>query len=118
MVSASLPSESCYVRADISNQDEAHALIDGTIERYGQLDFLINNAGWTTSIPHDQLDDLTDEEEGEHPKEACALAKLCDKLCEDYELCGMNIPDRLGVSVLEPEIADRYTAYCVPTSPH
>jgi ketoreductase RED2 len=49
------------VRADISNQDEAHALVDSTIERYGQLDFLINNAGWTTSIPHDRLDDLTDE---------------------------------------------------------
>jgi len=60
-VSASLPGESCYVRADISDQAEAHALIDGTIERYGRLDFLINNAGWTTSIPHENLDELTDE---------------------------------------------------------
>ncbi len=60
-VSASLPGESCYLRADISDQDEAHALIDDTIERFGQLDFLINNAGWTTSIPHENLDDLTDE---------------------------------------------------------
>ena len=60
-VSASLPGESCYVRADISDQREAHALIDGTIERYGRLDFLINNAGWTTSIPHENLDELTDE---------------------------------------------------------
>jgi hypothetical protein len=82
-----------------------------------------NNHGEQPVAPSDDisnafLDDLTDEEEGEHPEEACALAKLCDKLCEDYELCGMNIPDRLGVSVLEPEIADRYTAYCVPTSPH
>jgi ketoreductase RED2 len=60
-VSASLPGESCYLRADISNQAEAHALIDDTVERYGQLDFLINNAGWTTSIVHDDLDALTDE---------------------------------------------------------
>lgn len=60
-VSASLPGESCYVRADISDQTEAHALIDAAIERYGQLDFLINNAGWTTSIPHGNLDELTDE---------------------------------------------------------
>jgi ketoreductase RED2 len=60
-VSASLPGESCYLRADISNQAEAHALIDDTVERYGQLDFLINNAGWTTSIAHDDLDALTDE---------------------------------------------------------
>ena len=60
-VSDSLPGESCYMRADISNQDEAHALIDDTVERYGQLDFLINNAGWTTSIAHDDLDALTDD---------------------------------------------------------
>ena len=60
-VSESLPGESYYLRADISNQDEAHALVDDTVERYGQLDFLINNAGWTTQVPHEHLDDLTDE---------------------------------------------------------
>ncbi|MGB0114204.1 MAG: SDR family oxidoreductase [Ilumatobacteraceae bacterium] len=60
-ISADLPGTSSYIRADISNQDEAHGLIDQTIERFGQLDFLINNAGWTTSIPHENLDDLTDE---------------------------------------------------------
>lgn len=60
-VSASLPGDSAYIRADISVQDEAHHLIDDTIERYGRLDFLINNAGWTTSVPHHDLDALTDE---------------------------------------------------------
>ena len=60
-VSGALPGESCYVRADISVQAEAHALIDDTIERFGQLDYLINNAGWTTVVPHENLDELTDE---------------------------------------------------------
>lgn len=60
-VSASLPNESCYVRADISDQEQAHHLIDATIDRYGRLDYLINNAGWTTSIPHEDLDALTDD---------------------------------------------------------
>lgn len=60
-VSASLPGESAYVRADISDQDEAHALVDSTVEQYGQLDILVNNAGWTTQIPHEDLDALTDD---------------------------------------------------------
>jgi ketoreductase RED2 len=60
-VSASLPAESVYLRADISDQAEAHALVDDTIDRFGRLDYLINNAGWTTVVPHEQLDGLTDE---------------------------------------------------------
>ncbi len=60
-VVASLPGTAVYARADISNQKEAHWLIDSTIERFGKLDFLINNAGWTTEVPHHELDDLTDE---------------------------------------------------------
>ena len=60
-VAASLPGTAAYIRADISNQKEAHWLIDSTIERFGKLDFLINNAGWTTEVPHHELDDLTDE---------------------------------------------------------
>ncbi len=50
-----------YVQADISDQAQGHALIDATIERFGQLDILVNNAGWTTLVPHHRLDDLTDE---------------------------------------------------------
>ena len=60
-VSESLPGESTYVQADIADREQGRALVDRTVERYGRLDFLINNAGWTTSIPHHQLDDLTDE---------------------------------------------------------
>jgi ketoreductase RED2 len=60
-VAQSLPTESVYIRADISNQDEAHGLIDDTIARFGQLDILVNNAGWTTVVPHPNLDELTDE---------------------------------------------------------
>ncbi len=60
-VSAALPGESIYVRADISDQAEGHALIDATIERFGGLDVLVNNAGWTTVVPHADLDGLTDE---------------------------------------------------------
>lgn len=60
-VSESLPGESIYVQADISDQDQGQALLDATIERFGKLDILVNNAGWTTVVPHNKLDDLTDE---------------------------------------------------------
>ena len=60
-VAAALPGESAYIQADISDQDQAHHLIDATVDRYGKIDVLINNAGWTTVVPHDRLDDLTDE---------------------------------------------------------
>jgi ketoreductase RED2 len=60
-VSASLPGESCYLQADISDQAQAHALVDQTVERYGRLDYLVNNAGWTTVVAHEDLDALTDE---------------------------------------------------------
>ncbi len=60
-VSASLPGESIYVQADISDQEQGKALIDATIEAYGKLDILVNNAGWTTVVPHHNLDELTDE---------------------------------------------------------
>lgn len=60
-LSAELPGESIYVQADISDQQQGQKLLDATIERFGQLDFLVNNAGWTTLVNHKDLDGLTDE---------------------------------------------------------
>src|SRR3954462_12507912 len=60
-VAASLPTESLYVQADISDQEQGRNLIDETIARFGRLDILVNNAGWTTVVPHDDLDALTDD---------------------------------------------------------
>lgn len=60
-VVASLPGDASYVRADISDPDEANALVDATVERFGRLDILVNNAGWTTVVDHADLEGLTDE---------------------------------------------------------
>jgi 3-oxoacyl-[acyl-carrier protein] reductase len=49
------------VGADVSKQAEAKELMDATEREYGRIDYLINNAGWSTRIPHAQLGDLTDE---------------------------------------------------------
>lgn len=60
-VADSLPGPSLYVQADISDHDHNRRLIDATLERFGKLDLLVNNAGWTTQVPHGDLDALTDE---------------------------------------------------------
>jgi ketoreductase RED2 len=60
-VAGSLPTDSIYVRADIADQAQGQHLVDATIERFGRLDMLVNNAGWTTVVPHADLDALTDD---------------------------------------------------------
>lgn len=59
-VAASLPSAS-YLQADVSDAEAAAHLIDSTLERHGRLDVLVNNAGTTKVIPHEDLDAVTDE---------------------------------------------------------
>ncbi len=60
-VAKGLPTKSIYVRADISKEDDDKALVATTGEKFGRLDILVKNAGWTTRVPHDDLDALTNE---------------------------------------------------------
>ncbi len=60
-VAQSLPTESIYLQADISDKTQVESLVAATIEHYGRLDILVNNAGWTTVVAHHDLDGLTDE---------------------------------------------------------
>src|ERR1700683_1401799 len=48
------------VAADVSQQSHANALMSAAINEFGQLDYLINNAGWSTRVPHAEMDKLTD----------------------------------------------------------
>ena len=46
-----------FIPCDVSNVAEVEALIAQTVERFGQLDCLINNAGWHP--PHHPIDDFS-----------------------------------------------------------
>ena len=50
-----------YVQADISQEVDRRRLLDTTLEQFGRLDHLINNAGTTSVVPHSDLDRVSDE---------------------------------------------------------
>lgn len=49
------------VQANVTNSAEMSALAAQVTEKYGRLDLLVNNAGITTPVPHDDLDGLSDD---------------------------------------------------------
>src|SRR5260370_6512091 len=49
------------IQADVSQEAAVVALVRRIEQEWGRLDFLVNNAAWTTPIPHEKLDALNDE---------------------------------------------------------
>ena len=49
------------IAADVAQSAEVAKMVDQVGQGFGRLDFLVNNAGWSTRVPHDHLEDLTDE---------------------------------------------------------
>ncbi len=58
---ASRLAEATYIQGDIADPAQARSLVDATVEQYGRLDVLVNNAGTTEVIPHHDLDAVTEE---------------------------------------------------------
>ena len=56
-VNALGPGGAKFIRCDVSQTEEIQNLIEITLARYGQLDCLINNAGWHP--PHKPIDDFS-----------------------------------------------------------
>jgi NAD(P)-dependent dehydrogenase (short-subunit alcohol dehydrogenase family) len=52
--------EAVFVYCDVREAEDVSALVEKTVERFGRLDCLINNAGWHP--PHRPIDDFSVEE--------------------------------------------------------
>ncbi|ELY47656.1 SDR family NAD(P)-dependent oxidoreductase [Natronorubrum sulfidifaciens] len=63
-VAAELPGDSLVVPADVRDSDDVERVIDRTLERFGRLDTLVNNAGVSLlhKDDHDELGDITEDE--------------------------------------------------------
>jgi ketoreductase RED2 len=55
------PEVAHYVQGDISDAADATRLVAATVERFGRLDVLVNNAGTTVRIPHDDFETASPE---------------------------------------------------------
>jgi 3-oxoacyl-[acyl-carrier protein] reductase len=56
-----LGAEALPWRANIADESMVKAMVASTVDRYGSLGVLVNNAGTTHFIPHADLDALTDQ---------------------------------------------------------
>lgn len=59
---AALDGQTLVRKADVAQDADCRALVAATIERFGKLDILINNAGTTKFCAHQQLDGLSKED--------------------------------------------------------
>lgn len=52
----------CLVyQAEVSDDRQVREMVQATIDQFGRLDVLVNNAGTTNFVPHDDLEGLTEE---------------------------------------------------------
>lgn len=48
-------------RADVSDDAQCRALVGAAVDRFGRLDVLVNNAGTTQFVAHDDLEGMTED---------------------------------------------------------
>ncbi len=72
-----------YQQTDITDAKDCQFLIDMVIKKFGQIDFLINNAAMSIQIPHENIDAISDE---------LFLQFLNFNVVSQWRLCRLALP--------------------------
>lgn len=87
----------CSFKADLTNEADIKKMFSFVLEKFGRLDLLINNAGTTQFIKHDDLDSLSsslfDQLYQLNLRAAFLCAKFAKKLmenCEDPQIINIS----------------------------
>lgn len=54
--------ETLLVQADVGKDEDCRRMVAETMDKWGRVDALVNNAGTTKYVPHDDLEGLTPED--------------------------------------------------------
>jgi len=54
--------ETLLVKADVREDTDCRRMVAETVDKWGRIDALVNNAGTTKYVPHDDLEGLTPED--------------------------------------------------------
>src|SRR5437667_94591 len=84
-VTAKGPGEAHFVACDVSKVEDIRRLVEGTVERYGRIDCLINNAGWHP--PHKPIDGAPDPARCRADGEAAQVLGRMGTIEETGRLC-------------------------------
>jgi 3-oxoacyl-[acyl-carrier protein] reductase len=49
------------IKASVASEADVRHMMEQIEREFGRLDLVVNNAGWSTRVPHERLEDLTDE---------------------------------------------------------
>src|SRR5215213_1601483 len=103
--------EAVFVYCDVREEEDVRGLVEKTLERFGQIDCLINNAGWHP--PHKPIDDFPVEE-------FRALLEL--NLVSVFTACKLTLPhlrrtrgNVINMSSLVAQIGQRHATTYVAT---
>ena len=109
--------EGLYIRADVSKSEDRRRIIDNTVERYGRIDLLVNNAGVAPKVRADLLEmseDSFDYVMDTNTKANMFLTQLAVKKMLSQPVLGKKRGTVINISSCSAEVSSvNRGEYCV-----